>query len=387
MIIFSGGRLYQSAAFFDIIFSDGRGGILMKIIHCADLHLDSKMETSLDADKARERREELLATFSRMVDYADHNDIRVIIIAGDLFDTPAGTGVRIKRRVTDRIAASPEIDFLYLKGNHDRAGFDGTIPENLKMFGNSWKYYDYGDAVIAGCDIGRGSQDAVYTSLMLDPDRFNIAVMHGQTADHVSDGMEWGIDLGRLRDRNIDYLALGHIHSFSSGKLDRRGIYCYPGCLEGRGFDECGKKGFVRLDISEGKMETSFFAICSRQIHEIRVRLQGDEDESTIMTKITDALEGIGSKDMVRVVLEGEINEDTDVDTDYLARNFEPRFYLFRIKDETVVKIDYEKYADDISLKGEFIRTVKKRDDLSDEQKGAVIMLGLRALAGREIDI
>ena len=199
--------------------------------------------------------------------------------------------------------------------------------------------------------------------------------------------MEWGIDLGRLRDRNIDYLALGHIHSFSSGKLDRRGIYCYPGCLEGRGFDECGKKGFVRLDISEGKMETSFFAICSRQIHEIRVRLQGDEDESTIMTKITDALEGIGSKDMVRVVLEGEINEDTDVDTDYLARNFEPRFYLFRIKDETVVKIDYEKYADDISLKGEFIRTVKKRDDLSDEQKGAVIMLGLRALAGREIDI
>ena len=32
-------------------------------------------------------------------------------------------------------------------------------------------------------------------------------------------------------------------------KMDSRGIYCYPGCLEGRGFDECEQKGFVVLDI------------------------------------------------------------------------------------------------------------------------------------------
>ena len=39
----------------------------MKMIHCADLHLDSKMESNLSAEKARERREELLQTFERMV--------------------------------------------------------------------------------------------------------------------------------------------------------------------------------------------------------------------------------------------------------------------------------------------------------------------------------
>ena len=52
-----------------------------------------------------------------------------------------------------------------------------------------------------------------------------------------------------LKNKNIDYLALGHIHGYKEAPLDGRGKYCYPGCLEGRGFDECGKKGFVLLNI------------------------------------------------------------------------------------------------------------------------------------------
>ena len=36
----------------------------MKLIHCADLHLDSPMESNLSAEKARERKGEILATFA-----------------------------------------------------------------------------------------------------------------------------------------------------------------------------------------------------------------------------------------------------------------------------------------------------------------------------------
>lgn len=42
----------------------------MKLIHCADLHLDSRMESGLPPEKARERRMELLHTFTKMVDMA-----------------------------------------------------------------------------------------------------------------------------------------------------------------------------------------------------------------------------------------------------------------------------------------------------------------------------
>lgn len=42
----------------------------MKFIHCADLHLDSKMSANLDKERAKERRSEILDTFVRMVRYA-----------------------------------------------------------------------------------------------------------------------------------------------------------------------------------------------------------------------------------------------------------------------------------------------------------------------------
>ena len=37
-----------------------------------------------------------------------------------------------------------------------------------------------------------------------------------------------------------------------------RDRYCYSGCLEGRGFDECGQKGFVVLDIDDEKLTAGF---------------------------------------------------------------------------------------------------------------------------------
>ena len=46
-----------------------------------------------------------------------------------------------------------------------------------------------------------------------------------------------------------DYLALGHIHYNVVEPLDSRGVYAYSGCLEGRGFDETGEKGFVLIEV------------------------------------------------------------------------------------------------------------------------------------------
>ena len=59
----------------------------MKIIHCADVHLDSKMLKHLTKEQAKERKNEILNTFGQMVKYASKNDVSAIIIAGDLFDT------------------------------------------------------------------------------------------------------------------------------------------------------------------------------------------------------------------------------------------------------------------------------------------------------------
>ena len=59
----------------------------MKIIHCADIHLGSKLEANLEGDARKLRKAELLDSYSNMVDYAVHHKVDAIIIAGDLFDT------------------------------------------------------------------------------------------------------------------------------------------------------------------------------------------------------------------------------------------------------------------------------------------------------------
>ena len=57
----------------------------MKIIHCADLHLDSKMTANLTKEQAKERKNEILRTFTRMVDYAKKNSVKAILITVDIY--------------------------------------------------------------------------------------------------------------------------------------------------------------------------------------------------------------------------------------------------------------------------------------------------------------
>ena len=58
----------------------------MKIIHAADIHLGSKMDSKFPKEIADKRKTEIRNTFSRMVDYATDNGVPVIILAGDVFD-------------------------------------------------------------------------------------------------------------------------------------------------------------------------------------------------------------------------------------------------------------------------------------------------------------
>ena len=62
----------------------------MKLIHCADMHLDSALATSLTRQEARRRNDELFETFIKMMDYAQREKVRAVLVAGDLFDSENG---------------------------------------------------------------------------------------------------------------------------------------------------------------------------------------------------------------------------------------------------------------------------------------------------------
>lgn len=361
---------------------------ILRIIHCADIHLDSKMQTNLSKEKAKERKNELLITFSDMVDYALKNDVKVILIAGDLFDT-VNIARKVKNKVRDLIISTPEIDFIYLKGNHDKNNFledMELIPENLKMFNDEWTEYKYDNVVIAGVELNSKNSSTIYEKLSLDSNTINIVTLHGQESKaNVKDKTEI-INLKKLKNKNIDYLALGHIHTYKKEKLDARGVYCYSGCLEGRGFDECGEKGFVLLNIDNEKKEiaSEFIPFTKRTLHEIHIDITGISNTKEIEKKLDRSLEDIPEKDLVKVVIEGQKEIDTEIDLDYLLKKY-GSFYFIKMNDDTRVKINYEDYKNDISLKGEFIRMVID-EKMEEKEMKEIIEAGIKALSGDEVD-
>jgi len=370
-----------------IIKTRNKKGLGMKIIHCGDIHADSKMGTHFTREEAEQRRNEIVDSFANMVSYARENEVRVIIIAGDLFDTKASQQKTIKKRIAFIMGQNPQIDFLYLRGNHDE-GVDFALEQelpNLKVFsGEKWTCFSYENVDIYGREFGEKIPLSCYSELKLDSTKINIVTLHGQVADYKPKEGAPVISLPQLTNKNIDYLALGHIHDYKMEKLDGRGCWCYSGCLEGRGFDECGQKGFVLLDIGD-KVQSTFLPIAKRCIHEVEVNLKGSMSYNEIMKSISNSISTIPKKDIVQVLLTGEISEDTEIERESYenALKAEFNFYYIRVKDKTENKIDYKKYENDLSLKGEFIRLVKEQTSLSEEDKSKILMLGIRALAGR----
>ena len=353
----------------------------MKFIHCSDIHLDSRMERNLTAAQARERNAEICATFARMADYAAKNEVAAVIIAGDLFDTQHVT-LQTAGFVLDTIRATPGVDFLYLRGNHDGSGFEGlNLPDNLKIFGNQWTCYRYEHVTVTGMDVEREKWESCYGELDLAEEDVNIVTLHGQISTQSGEEL---IALPRLKRKHIDYLALGHIHSYQTGKLDDRGSWCYCGCLEGRGFDECGEKGFVLLDVKDRAVRAEFVPFARRQMLEKEVDITDLTTVTQILQAIEDAAREIGPEHLVKFTMTGSYTLETQKDLAFLKKMLDGKFYFHKIKDESRLKIEKETYEHDISLKGEFIRLVMA-SDRTPEEKEQIICCGIRALSGEEV--
>lgn len=354
----------------------------MKIIHTADLHLDSKID-SLPSDKGKIRRDEILRTFERLTEYARENDVSVVIIAGDAFDSARITK-KTAGRFTEAVINAKNTDFLYLSGNHDEEFLKtfGELPDNFKVFKNEWTGFRYGNVVISGITFDKFNAPFVYDRLKLDENDINIVCMHGQVLGYKSEEAAETVSIPMLKNKNIDYLALGHIHSYSKGAIDARGEYAYCGCLDGRGFDETGVKGFVLLETDGKKLDKKFVPFCSRVFAEKEYSVDDETSFYSFRNKIIDDLTSAYSSDsLIKVILKGSHKAELIIDTEDLTNRLNEKFFFAKVYDRTVLKISAEDYSLDKSVRGEFVRSVLG-SDLTEEEKNAVIVTGLNALKG-----
>lgn len=349
----------------------------MRLLHTGDLHLDARMDSVYGSALAKERRKELRMEWWRLVEYAAKNSVHAILIAGDLFDgtKPLQATVTVLR---ESVLRHPDIGFYYLRGNHDDVTLE-NMPQNFHTFTSEWQRYPLGDGVVLyGCEAPDARS---YDTLLLNEEDVNIVMLHGQT---VESGYEKDtVNLRALRRKGIDYLALGHIHKYSAAVLDERGSYAYCGCLVGRGFDECGEKGFCLVDIENGRVESRFVPFAERTVHELSVDLASPENEGAAYEALEKAVTDIPSGDVVRVLLPKGAQLSRDFVSNYLCS----RFYYGEAKEAAFsVAGEAELFAADVSLRGEFVRTVRALH-IPDAEKEEILLYGLAALRGEEADL
>lgn len=351
----------------------------MKLIHTADLHLDSAMDSRLPEEKARLRRRELLLTFARIAELAEREGAEVVLIAGDLFDTPHPAPSVVKY-VLDTVGAHPKIDFLLLYGNHAgdyRLEDSGeTLPQNLRFFGrDGFTVYRYGRVAVYG------SESSTAPLPSLDPTDRNIVMLHGQVSEHGRG--EGEIALSRFRNAEIDYLALGHLHTLNAEKLDERGIWCYAGTPEGRGFDETGEKHVVLLTEGEDRLLRSKLSVSCRTVHICDADISACTSQKAIEDAALAAVH-VKPEDILRVRLTGKRPPRLIPDRLQLFRLLEDKYFYAEVEDSSSVAISPEEYEHDPSLRGEFVRTVLALG-LPKEEEGLILTAGLAALDREEV--
>ena len=60
---------------------------MVRLIHTADLHLDSAFSSRFSKEEAEERRQNLLMAWNRLLSYGIEKKVQAVLIAGDLFDS------------------------------------------------------------------------------------------------------------------------------------------------------------------------------------------------------------------------------------------------------------------------------------------------------------
>lgn len=233
---------------------------MTKILHTADIHLDSPL-TSLALRDETLRANIHSATRSalvRIVDTAIAEGVAALLIAGDLYDgahRSAKTAAFLVGQI-ERLRDA-KIPVFYIKGNHDAENpisGEVALPDNVHIFDGRG-----GKAQLAGTDIwihgvsfsGRHAPDSLLGKFGSPVSgAVNIAILHTSLAGAAGHDNYAPCSVAELAALGFDYWALGHVHK-RQVHSDAPWVVM-PGIPQGRDIGEAGLKSATLLTIENG---------------------------------------------------------------------------------------------------------------------------------------
>ena len=362
---------------------------MIKILHAADLHLDSPFQ-ALGREKAALRRSEQRALLGRIAELAREHEADIAVFAGDLFD--ADSPYSETARLLEQVLPGMGIPVFLAPGNHDWYGPRSPwarldLGKNVHVF--SREAIDCVALPQLHARIWGSAFTARHRSPPLtdfeavkDADTVDIMVLHGEVG---VPGSPYGAgsEAGLARS-GMDYVALGHNHAFSGLRRAGDTYYAWPGCPEGRGFDETGEKGVILAEVEPDGCRASFLPLGGRRYEVLSVDLTDSADHGrTVM----EAVGRDAGRDIYRVILTGE--PDTAPDLAGLQSALEGSFFALQLRDGTRLRRDVWEGREVLSLRGLFLAGLWERYNAAqtDEERAQIELAaryGLAALEGSE---
>ncbi|MCT7668229.1 MAG: DNA repair exonuclease [Lactobacillus iners] len=242
----------------------------MKFLHIADVHLDSPFLglSFLPSELFCQIKNAIQLSFEKAVNFAIDNDVDLVLLAGDTFDsihpTPQSKiffANQIKRLV-DR-----QIQVVMVLGNHDYSQIDDLLLNEspyFKIIGSNeqieqvdfmtksqYKYRVVGFSY----QHNHITEDIIAKYPPKSTSIYTIGLAHaGMKQSSVDQNNYAPFTLNEVKNLNYDYFALGHIHLRQV--LSQEPWIVYSGNLQGRHVNEKDAKGFYFGQVDEQSQNT-----------------------------------------------------------------------------------------------------------------------------------
>lgn len=355
----------------------------MKFVHIADIHLDMPFTTLSSRTGVGElRRIEQREAFKKVIEYIQKNEISYLFIAGDMYEQKYIRESTIQY-INNLFKQIPNTRIFITPGNHDpylKNSFYHQYPwsENVFIFSEKIEKIE-----LPECDIyGYGFEEydlknnKIKEIKIENPNKINIFITHG-TLEGGYDNCEYNpLNKKELKMLGMDYIALGHIHKLYYNEEENKNI-AYPGSTISLGFDELGKHGMIVGELEKEKLELKFIPIDTKEFVEKEMDITECNDVEELIEKIN-KLE-LEENKYYKIIFIGK-------------RKFEINIYrilknilhanIIKIKNETTIYYNIENIAEEINLKGLFIKEIKNKmqeKNIKQELLEKALEIGLEA--------
>ena len=364
----------------------------IKIIHTADLHIGAT--ESFLGEKAAARRAETLLTFEKIIDTARENDVKLVLIAGDLLNSNKIEHSFIES-ITDKIREIKDVQVVFAAGNHDPLNAESPflkfkMPDNfhiLKTHDDCIEFKDLSARVYGRSfsEVYEKGEEA-FSLTPPDDDFINLMCIHGDLSSSLSSDYNAVTD-SFIKNSGMDYIALGHIHKRTA--IDKLGDthFSYCGCPEGQGFDESGEKGVYMGTVSKEGVNLQFIPLCKRMHLVENVDISSLSSNAEIAEKILGDIFGKygenAQENLYKINLCGSVAEETEINVAEIASRVAEKVYFVKIKDKTAPLINIQTLKCENTLRGLFVKNMLTRiENANDDEKetlNAALSWGLKA--------